>query len=223
VNPSEKLRKLLSLAARAGTPEEAATAAAMAVQLAQKHQLDIEVEEADASPVHRLCVPGRNRWRWRTSLWGVLGPVHGCLPLVGRQGFYAAGRPHDIDTLIAVYEHLSYQIRAVMRAQSVPQTGRVSFGLGCVDAISAQLKKMSSPSSDVAAASSAKAELPDAVDSTALVRVLSTRAEEARAYAQTVFALTKSAPKRVPVEREFYAAGFDAGTKMPLNPQKAIS
>ena len=224
MNPSDKLRKLLALAARAGTAEEAATAAAMAVQIARKHQLDLDPQDIDASPIHRLCVPGRNRWRWHTSLWAVLGPVHGCVVLLGRQGFYAAGRPHDIDTLMVVYEHLAYQIRSVMRSQQVPSSARASFGLGCVDAIGARLKDTldagCSPSDPAADPAALGASSEDA----ALVRVFSERETESRRYAATVFDIAKARPReKVKVEREMYEKGWRAGSEMPLSPQKGIA
>lgn len=75
----EKIKKALNLAAKAGTPEEAATAAATAQRLLAQYNLDsAAIENSDAGKREQLKLEG-GRYAFQRELWAAVAELNFCI------------------------------------------------------------------------------------------------------------------------------------------------
>jgi hypothetical protein len=112
----ERIRKLLALSA-SSNPNEAAAAAEKAVELAQRHNLDLaEIEGAGSDPyVERSCdVGGASQWRW--LLMSAVARANFCRALRRRErgrllaSMFVIGEPHNVAVCEFLFAYLAGEI-----------------------------------------------------------------------------------------------------------------
>lgn len=160
----DRVRKLLALAERSGSPAEAALAASRARELIAEHRLaeaDLSVTGGEDLPEERVIeeqIEGdyarRKAQQWRVSLAGVLARSFGCKIYYyqGTRRIQAIGRESDVQTLRYVQGYLTLEIQrlveeawAQMKARCEggelpqPTRWRNSFRLGAVQAVREKL------------------------------------------------------------------------------------
>lgn len=138
----DKIRKLLSLADRAGTPGEAHAAAAGAARIMARHGLeadDVPVEDDDnaidgTNPRTVFRVDGRSSMpTWIQQLGIELATICGCYSwkrYIVRQSvtIEAVGRKRDLDTLAVLFPALVHTIKTLTRKKARDvQRRRVPF------------------------------------------------------------------------------------------------
>jgi len=153
----ERVRKLLTLAERSGSPAEAALAAMRAQELIAEHRLaeaDLSIAGGEDLPDERVIeeqIEGeyarRKAQAWRVSLAGALARSFGCKIYYWQKSsrIQAIGRESDVQTLRYVQGYLSLEIQrlteiewAKMKARCEggelpqPTRWRNSFRLGAV-------------------------------------------------------------------------------------------
>jgi hypothetical protein len=160
----DRVRKLLTLAERSGSPAEAALAATRAQELIAEHRLaeaDLSIAGGEDVPDERVIeeqIEGeyarRKAQAWRVTLAGVLARSFGCKIYYWQKSsrIQAIGRESDVQTLRYVQGYLSLEIQrlteiewAKMKARCdggelpQPTRWRNSFRLGAVDAVRQKL------------------------------------------------------------------------------------
>jgi len=160
----DRVKKLLNLSQRAGSPEEAALAALRAQELIAEHRLaEADLSLAGGAPVPEEAVvesviegdrSRRRAQQWRVKLAGALAPAFGCKiyfwPGTDRIG--AIGRESDVQTLSYVQGYLALEIQRLtedawnaLKARNVgcelpqPSRWRNSFRLGVVATVRERL------------------------------------------------------------------------------------
>jgi hypothetical protein len=112
----ERIRKLLALSA-SSNPNEAAAAAEKAVELAQRHNLDVaQIEGCGSDPyVERSCdVGGASQWRW--LLMSAVARANFCRALRRREGgrllasMFVIGEPHNVAVCEFLFAYLAREI-----------------------------------------------------------------------------------------------------------------
>src|SRR5262245_43821012 len=109
----ERIRKLLALSTSAN-PNEAALAAEKAVELAQRHNLDLaRIDGVPADPyVERSCdVGGASQWRW--LLMSAVARANFCRALRRRErgrllsSMFVIGEPHNVAVCEFLFDYLA--------------------------------------------------------------------------------------------------------------------
>ena len=169
VSVIDRVRKLLNLSQRAGSPEEAALAALRAQELIAEHRLaeaDISLAGGDPVPeeavVESVIEGDRSRRRaqqWRIKLAGALAPAFKCKIYywTGSDRIGAIGRESDVQTLGYVQGYLALEIQRlteeawagvkaratehgeIVRELPQPSRWRNSFRLGVVSTVRERL------------------------------------------------------------------------------------
>lgn len=113
----KRVRKILALAAGAGSPEEAAVAAAHAHRLLRDHKLTLaDLDQLEIEPFVEITRPYIKE-SWRQVLAGVLAKHNYCQLLIAPEVLVRyVGHKTDIDTVLAIYEYLSRVIARQARA-----------------------------------------------------------------------------------------------------------
>jgi hypothetical protein len=218
---ADKIQKLLALAERAGTPEEAGTAYALAQKLITEHAIDLATlraaGSADETITHRLIhtFSGRSCPTWIGMVANVLARVNGC---------YVFHRPsahglvcHGSDLAIGVVEQLLksvvWQIDRLAKswgaglAYSPGRTGLNNFRIGAAQVVCERLKASAAETIERARVGGAS--------STALVHVQSGAAALAKRDAERGNNLrAKSSTFRGDADAR--AAGQAAGARVSL-------
>lgn len=123
----EKIRKLLALAERGGTPEEAATAAAMAANIALKHNLDLRKIQEDAHKANeRPGIKGFDVYQsdkyeiWINNIVHAVCEMNACStffePRPSSVHYIVVGRPTVIPVVKLTIEYL---VAATLRLNTV--------------------------------------------------------------------------------------------------------
>jgi hypothetical protein len=138
----EKIRKLMNLARDKGaTPDEAATAAAMAQKLMHKHQIEeadlAEKGEIQLDPIsHELFYESGRTDAWIQNLASALAPAFCCIVLLRTgKGLILIGRPDNREAFKFTFNYLK-DITHDMATKTCPKNvhGRRwsnSYGMGC--------------------------------------------------------------------------------------------
>lgn len=171
-NVVEKVRKLLALS-QSDNPNEAASAAAMAQQLMEKHAIEMaDVEEEPEKVEWSDFGPKlKRKSTWQGFLATVIAENHGCASVWMGSRLVIAGRSSDVQIANAVRDYCHHEIDRLTAKHAAGQ-GRqygVSFRIGCVVAI----KKAIQQERDAL-----RAAMAGKVTETALT-VVDTRAKEA--------------------------------------------
>ena len=148
---SEKLRKLLALADRAGTPEEAANAFARAQELATKHRIELATINPDgvSDPLVEEGVratDGKRIMGWKKKLaWGMDSLGVFVLSHTGSKAgtFTFAGKRSDVDTASYMYHAIAAQIERLAKQQAQGQGRRYAnaFKMGAALTVRKRLKE----------------------------------------------------------------------------------
>lgn len=242
----DKVRKLLALAAGAGTPEEAAAAFANAQRVAARAALTEEQVRLASLPSYAAAgrnVPTVARLvhvaegsvaTWRALLCGHLAKANGCSYVVynGRNtaadGTYQAvkglkvwGRETDLDIVAVMLDTIGGQIDALAKRAGVRgRTGLNNFRLGAVQVIGERVAKAAA---EARKALEAEVLMDQPGGCTALaVRNLDNRV--ALAEAQRKADIGPITRRRTSSRVDDYAreAGRRAGAVIGLSPSKAL-
>ncbi len=142
-----KLRKILALHEGASTPEEAATALAMAQAMAERHNIELASLGTDESQQEkaekgRIVEPTHRLPTWLTMLAKAVADNNGCFVLImGTSGrgstryVEIAGRPSDIATCKTLYAWARVEVDR-LTARNAHGRGRTysnSYRNGCVE------------------------------------------------------------------------------------------
>ncbi len=242
----DKVRKLLALAAGAGTPEEAAAALANAQRVAARAALTEEQVRLASLP--SIAGPGRttppvsrmvhvaegNVATWRALLCGHLARANGCTYVV-YQGHVAAadgtftaikglkvwGREADLDLVAVMLETIGGQLDALAKRAGVRgRTGLNNFRLGAVQVIGERVAKAAAEARQALEAE-AVADRPGGCTALAL-RNLDNR--QALAEAQRTADIGRTTSRRTSSRVDPYAreAGRRAGAAIGLTPAKSL-
>ena len=180
-----KVRKLLRLADKAGTPEEAASAAAMAQRLIAEHQLSTAMLSLDtdtpAEPDEDIVDFGARPGgaldadysaRWHGTLAVIVAAANGCKPYRTGKTLHLIGRPSDADSVRYMYAFLRRQVDEISDrdGRGMGITWRNNFRTGMVETIGRRLQAAQRQVFDEARAAAVQTDDTRAT-STALVRV----------------------------------------------------
>lgn len=151
-----KIQKLLRLAERAGTPEEAAAAAAKAQELQESYRISalaLEEETGTKETIGKGELHAESvRSAWRDSLGSALARANGCKTYQQRHGRIGyggrtfqmlIGRPSDQQAVRELYFSLVMAIEA-LSARECKGLGFVyanNFRLGCAEAVRVKLEE----------------------------------------------------------------------------------
>ena len=109
----EKIKKILAKTIESGcTPEEAATAAAMASKLMEQHQIDmadlVEKGEKILDPIaYELFYEGQRVDSWIACLANAIGPAFCCIVVIAKgRGLGVYGRPDNREAFKVTFEYL---------------------------------------------------------------------------------------------------------------------
>lgn len=117
-----KIQKVMTLAERGGTPEEAAAAAAKVQQLLFRHNLTMtdvtavsdaqNIKAQYANTTVNLGVERRQVVGWRRDLLAALARLNFCYPLLwrGEPNMQLIGKPENIAAVVQMYEYLATTI-----------------------------------------------------------------------------------------------------------------
>jgi len=144
-----KVRLLLALAARGGTPHEAAAAASRAQAVLDAWELTREECEAGDSDEMTTTLDARDGWiategkgtLWKQHLISGVAQLNGCASFIGRRGkgrsYELSGRRAAIEAVRALCGWLSREIAMISRAKSVGRGLRYaeSFRYGMAELI----------------------------------------------------------------------------------------
>jgi hypothetical protein len=154
----ERIRKLLALSA-SSNPNEAALAAEKALELAQRHNLDLAQIDGRGSDlyVERVCdVGAASQWRW--LLMSAVARANFCRALRRREGgrllasMFVVGEPHNVAICEFLFGYLAGEIerlaaRGWRRARLIygphveARSWKQDFRRGAVAAIDARLRE----------------------------------------------------------------------------------
>jgi hypothetical protein len=184
-----RIQKLLVLTDRAGTPAEAANAAARAQELLFKHNLTLaQVEAHDGHPAATYANEtltldgGKFHIQWHRSLAGVLARNNFCRIVVysGSSSIALVGLPDNIAVVTHLYGYLARELRqlalAAMRLHCPDPRPAIqgqfvrTFCLGAVAEINRRLQAQRAKDTQASAASTALVVQSDAALKTAVAR-----------------------------------------------------
>lgn len=156
-----KVRSLLNLAARGGTPEEAANAAAMAQKIIDKYNIDIEDADfdvnqakADAEPITDFgwddpldkAKYGAYVERWSVRLANVVCNYNTCAIRYYRgesreSVIKIIGRPSDVAAVRYLYAYFKSQIIELTKTHTLGHSTayKGQFADGCIDTLNRRL------------------------------------------------------------------------------------
>lgn len=148
----EKIRKLMSLAKDKGaTPDEAATAAAIAQKLMQQHQIQeaelAEKGQTTLDPIsHEVFYESGRTDAWIQSLAGALAPAFCCIVMLRPgSGLILIGRPDNREAFKFTFNYLKDIIHGMAKKTCPSNThGRRwnnSYGMGCAVKIHQRVKE----------------------------------------------------------------------------------
>lgn len=211
----EKIKKILALARDpAATPDEAATAAAMAQKLMQQHQLEeadlVEKGHIKLDPIsYEIFYQSARTDTWIQNLANSLAPAFSCIVLLSTgRGLGVVGRPDNREAFKFTFEYLKQTIHN-MATRSCPSHvhGRRwtnSYGVGCAVKIHQRIK-------EERAALKAAA---DAMDGNAIILVK----EEAlvQEFVKTQMNTKKGSPSQADFDASGYRQGYIDGDKVNL-------
>lgn len=148
----EKIKKILSKTVENGcSPEEAASAAAMAAKLMEQHQIDmaelVEKGEATLEPIDfDIFYAGQRVDTWIASLANVISPAFCCIVVISYgRGLGVYGRPDNRAAFKATFEYLKAAVQKGGQ-KTCPKTvhGRTwgqSYGLGAATKVNERVKE----------------------------------------------------------------------------------
>lgn len=154
---TDKIAKLLRLADRAGTPEESATAFALAQEMMTRHAIsEAQVRAAASREGHRADEPivsraiwapkGKQIPTWVSCLAGAVCQVNGCAPIIDRTGrapvVQAWGQADDLSRVSDLLSAIVGQIDALAkRSRFSGRTALNNFRIGAMQTVSERLKQ----------------------------------------------------------------------------------
>lgn len=139
----DRVQKLLRLA-KSDNPHEAATAAAMAQKIIDRHKLDVASFENEDSPVEKIedTSLDNSTSTWKLRLAGVIAKANGCkLYYIPSRSIQLIGRQSDAQTVRYLYQWLSKEIDRLTReeSQGKGKTWANNFRLGAVETLGHRL------------------------------------------------------------------------------------
>lgn len=226
-NILDKVRKLLRLAGNNTAPEEAASAAAMAQELLDRHNLDTAMLEfTDAEPTPSLDEPIQNfadapldngggssqLERWKGYLAMTIAAANACKVWRSGPRLMLIGRPSDAETVRYLFGWLSREVEqlATRFGQGQGRTWRNNFRLGVVETIASKLEDQHKVFEQTV-----RAEARD--NSQALVRVnqglakVEARKASVEVWQKTHVKLRKGSPTKIRFNSGAREAGRKAG------------
>lgn len=201
-----KINAALALAKGAGTPEEAATATAIAQKLKERHdicEVDLGVVDEEEIGECLFGIPLRRKSGWQGNLADAVAKAFGC-SAIWRTGpsharIVIAGRRSDVEMAVKVRSHCHAEIDR-LTAKNAAGMGRgwgVSFRHGCVQALKQSFE---------AEREALRREMRGHVSETALA-IVDTRSRDAE---ESFGKLKKAPPTRLSNEGA-YVAGIVVG------------
>ena len=138
----QKIVKLRALAAQAGTPAEAETAAAQAEALLVKYQIDEASIETPTNeePLdeHDALWSGKTNEHWRGILCAGLTKDHGCAAIACRDGktttYRIAGRKSDVEIVHYMFTWLTTEIDRLSGSEK-GRADKTSFRIGAATGV----------------------------------------------------------------------------------------
>lgn len=218
----DRIRKLRALSADPNNLNEATTAAKIAEELLQKHQIaeaELILEEGekeepklDDNPVETF---GQRQNVWKNILSLQLAKAYNCTTVWQRKGgvlgLYVIGRPSDIEIVKYNYAYLSLQI--VRLAELNQPSGlykgaakgwRNSFYLGATNAIISALEE--------------EKEKVRAESNSSALAVVDKHMAESNALASKLFPNARESSFNSNINRDAYNKGFEAGQGLQSKP-----
>ncbi|MEZ4266534.1 MAG: DUF2786 domain-containing protein [Myxococcota bacterium] len=213
----ERVRKLLALA---GSPNvhEAASAAAMAQTLIERHRLERWLEAAEseaADPIEdgrdRPLEVARKIRKWKSALAATLADANGCVAYTldrGReQAIVVAGRAADREAVVELWGWLHKRVEWLSATHGAGRSRQWhdAFRVGVVDAVGERLRKVAGEVRDE--------QQPGALarlDPTALVQ-----REALERYVSEHLQLGRG--RGIRVDARAWERGRAAGAELPLN------
>lgn len=147
----DKVRKLLRLAERGGTPEEAASAAAKAQELILRHKLDSVTLDDDTPEEEQVVghhdnapLDASGSATWKTRLAHFLCLHNSCRAVKYGRALLIVGTPTNVETVRFLYRHVSDQIQNLTRmsASGRGKSYANNYRVGCVDGVNEKLRDM---------------------------------------------------------------------------------
>ncbi len=230
----DKVRKILRLADKAGTPEEAAAAMSRAQALIDTYKLESTMIEADetAQPDEPIEDYGRKfapldsqkqLIRWRYWLASSVAKANACETYASGGWTHIVGRASDVETVRYLFGYIVKQAEDLIdtNGRGCGKTWRNNFALGIVDTVGRKLRVSKDAwKKDVAAA----ALLSDStgLTSTALVRTnqalvkMEQRGLATLSWTKTNMKLRKGSSSNSRYDHSARAAGRVAGESVSL-------
>ncbi len=215
-----QLRKIAVMAERGGTPEEAATAAAMLQKLMLKHQLDMEdLRPPTENPYQRYGHKFHEGYgqQWSSILLNALAKGHNCRCVrVSENGrlwkWDVIGEQTMVWTVIRLHKTLVTLLRNLARIRyGLYKTGEIKEGR--FNVMRRAVYYRSYLEGAVMTIHTRLAETRDSLNSTALI-VLDDRAEKVKNKLYPSLRTTRSRMRQV--DGRAYAEGRRDGTYMPV-------
>lgn len=146
-----KVQKLLRLAEKAGTPEEAGSAFAMASALLAKHGLgldDLSVENQNQDEnfgnVESELIDRSGRvMQWKATLALIIAKEHACQAwFIKKTGVVVLGHQKNRSAVAYLYQSVIRQIDALTKEKAYGKGGRFvnSYRHGCVSAVASKIQ-----------------------------------------------------------------------------------
>lgn len=224
----DRVKKLLALA-KSDNPNEAASAAAMAQKIIDRHKLDVASLEGDSgAPTEKVedTSLDTSTSTWKLRLAGEIARANGCrLYYRPGQSIQLIGRASDAQTVRYLYQWLTKEIDRLTRQatrpisfMSEPVSGKTwanNFRLGCVETLGRRLsvEKEETKREAQAEAFAKEGEAGLARINQAIVRVADTAPLEA--YAATL-KLRSGSARRSAYDGGAREAGRRAGASISL-------
>jgi hypothetical protein len=151
-NVIEKIKKILSKTIENGcTPEEAASAAAMAAKLMEQHQIEqadlVEKGEVVLDPIaYELFYQGQRVDTWIASLANVMSPAFCCIVVISpNRGLGVYGRPDNRAAFKATFEYIKAAVQKGAKSTCPSyvhgRTWNQSYGLGAGAKVNERIKE----------------------------------------------------------------------------------
>ena len=237
---TRKAAALLRLAARAGTPGEAAAAAGRAQSLLDAYELTRgEVESAEQrdedgdlrsfGEAPEGFVDTSAKWEaWRSALLRGICDLHGCYSWRSSRGkgasYEVAGRPGAVETVRYFYGWLANEVSRLANesGRGMGRVWRREFSEGAAAEIVERLHEMRNESAaEMSRAGSAGGPVTAlVVVQQSLARIVEEKAQ-AKCFATNLHRLVNSGPRRIQVNDSARGAGLAAGRGVGLSGGRA--
>lgn len=231
----ERVQKLLRLA-ESSNVHEAATAAARAQELMERHRIDVATVHAEPSAIEdhrdRPLATSSRLPRWRVTLAVAVAEASGCRVYIrdaeGRRSLVVVGTRDDAANVLTLDAYLAGEVERLTRRLGRGQGRRwcTGFRLGAVTTLAHRLREARN-----AARTRARREAEArraAGQTTALVRVdtglrrLEERERDIEAFMRERLRLRRETRRRLRADADAYAQGSAAATMVRIDPRPRL-